>query len=47
MEYVIVKARQRGNYAANSPSPRALAGGKLPLYLHGFISKYYHNLCNK
>ena len=21
MEYVIVKARQRGNYAANSPSP--------------------------
>ena len=22
---VIVKARQRGNYAANSPSPRALA----------------------
>ena len=24
---VIVKARQRGNYAANSPSPRALARG--------------------
>ena len=24
VEYVIVKARQRGNYAANSPSPRAL-----------------------
>ena len=23
-KYVIVKARQRGNYAANSPSPRAL-----------------------
>ena len=28
MEYVIVKARQRGNYAANSPSPRALARGR-------------------
>ena len=27
-EYVIVKARQRGNYAANSPSPRALARGR-------------------
>ena len=26
--YVIVKARQRGNYAANSPSPRALARGR-------------------
>ena len=28
VEYVIVKARQRGNYAANSPSPRALARGR-------------------
>ena len=27
-EYVIVKARQRGNYAANIPSPRALARGR-------------------
>ena len=28
VEYVTVKARQRGNYAANSPSPRALARGR-------------------
>ena len=28
VKYVIVKARQRGNYVANSPSPRALARGR-------------------
>ena len=33
--YVIVKARQRGNYAANSPSPRALARGR-GLLQHNF-----------
>ena len=33
--YVIVKARQRGNYAANSPSPRALARGR-GLWQHNF-----------
>ena len=35
MKYVIVKARQRGNYAANSPSPRALAQGR-GLLQHNF-----------
>ena len=33
--YVIVKARLRGNYAANSPSPRALARGQ-GLLQHNF-----------
>ena len=33
--YVIVKARLRGNYAANSPSPRALARGR-GLWQHNF-----------
>ena len=33
--YVIVKAWQRGNYAANSPSPRALARGR-GLLQHNF-----------
>ena len=28
LKYVIVKARQRGNYAANNQSPRALARGR-------------------
>ena len=28
VKYVIVKARKRGNYAANSPSPRAVARGR-------------------
>ena len=35
VEYVIVKARQRGNYAANSPSPRELARGR-GLLQHNF-----------
>ena len=35
MIYVIVKARQRGNYAANSPSLRALARGR-GLLQHNF-----------
>ena len=35
VEHVIVKARQRGNYAANSPSPRALARGR-GLLQHNF-----------
>ena len=34
VKYVIVKARQRGNYAANSPSPRALARGRGLLQLN-------------
>ena len=33
--YVIVKSRQRGNFAANSPSPRALARGR-GLLQHNF-----------
>ena len=35
MKYVIVKARQRGNYAGNSPSPRALTRGR-GLLQHNF-----------
>ena len=34
VKYVIVKAQQRGNYATNSPSPRALARGRGLLQLN-------------